>query len=431
MNICNFDFKENGWGVYVPNLKLAVDSITSDYQADIIKTVRAGKDVYVPPAGNLISVEDGCHAKLEYYSEKDYKIISVGDWLELKKIILAANEIHKKFKVGDVVKNIVNGKYYTISSDPANSPMRLSYGNNNNLYTSVVERIDGVCLWKDGVFAEHVKTASGDTANFKVGDLVYLEKQYKTPNEGSNYTQHLSLNAPYKVSYVGMHRLGGNPQLCIKLEEDPKNFYQAACKFKLWDKKSVIDNPKDGLDSDSALKAAKKRADRLMSCLPGNITKEKPVKKADNSTKELTGFGSSKVVVSPPLYPNGHTNESCKNFNLGDIVYFLGECCKIVAYTERFYIITYPFGWSKYSNSEVITKGSLDFDKFYNYCTDYELSYSSSIVTKSSILDKSTTYLEHSELILPLKEESSIITTSLSEPLVLNLNKKQIKTITV
>lgn len=500
MKLQNFKFKKNDYGVYIPDIKFAIDAGTNERQKDVISTIRANTFSYIPTYGNLIRGSDGCQGNEYYYTSENYKIISFDDWLELKKVILAANEIHKKFRVGDLVKGIVYSELCTISS------MDISFGNNNNIFTSVAEQNDGICLWKDGVFATRAETVQDDTVSFKVGDLVYLEKQYIAPEEAKNYAKHLKLNTPYEVKYVGMNPIGGSPQLCIKLEEDPEMFYQAACKFKLWDKKPVMNKPKDDFDFDAALKAAKKvwpdfewgctmnckggtfkaiipeefgeymkkvwfefldgrnstyiidpkntytknyhpkdlkvvvtkpskpsesakeRADKLMSCLPGNITKEKPVKKADISNKELPGF-DTKIVSASNTYPNGHTSPDCKNYKIGDYVYYLGELCQIAAFTKDYYIVTYSNGWTTNDGWEMsILKGSLKSNGLYNVCTDYDLSP----LTKQS---KSGRYTfspsGHSEFILPLKEESSIITTSLSEPLVLNLKKKQIKTITV
>ena len=499
MKLQNFKFKKNDYGVYIPDIKFAIDAGTNERQKDVISTIRANTFSYIPTYGNLIRGSDGCQANLDYYTSENYKIISFDDWLELKKVILAANEIHKKFRVGDLIKNIVYSELCTISS------MDISFGNNNNIFTSVAEQNDGICLWKDGVFATRAETVQDDTVSFKVGDLVYLEKQYIAPNEAENYAKHLSLNTPYKVTYVEINQIGDDPQLCIQLEEDPKGYYQAACKFKLWDKKPVMDKPEDYFDSDTALKAAKKvwpdfewgctmdyngvtfkaiipeefgecakkvwfdfldgrrstyiidpkntysrnyhpkdlkvvvrtetkpsesakeRADKLMSCLPGNITKEKPVKKIVD-TIDLTGFGSSKIINTP----NGHTSPDCQRFRVGDYVYYLGEACQIAAFTEDYYIVEFSRGWLGNSWNRPILKGSIKSNGLYNVCKDTELSYSNE-QSKSTTPDlrASPPPSEHSEFILPLKDESSIITTSLSEPLVLNLKKKQIKTITV
>lgn len=438
-------WKLNKYGVWVPDDSTLFIEVTANNFKEALSFIRNGKNFYEYPAGcRALRFEDGAwtnETEKNYYPDNNFE--------DFKKKSLLIKELAEKYPIGTKVKTAcktsIDNSVYTIATHD------FTIGNNNNIYVSAKGDNLGVALWMNNNYAEIIKDTKNETmkdsGNFKVGDKVYLDKQYTASDEFRNYSSTLKINTPYTVSHVGMHNIGCGLTQCIKLAED-EEYFQSASKFKLWSTKDVKSTDPF---FDDALKAAKKvwpefewgcqmankAGQTFIAIKPGQFTqymKENwfaflngihstfyidpdntyglnynpsdltvvSTKSAKERAEELMSSLPKSVAVKDQDIPEDikkklverdlkseikHPHPNCQKYKVGDIVMYQGEACKIVNYTKDYYVLTYSRGWSgtEDHNKQLLLPGSLEPDVKYNVASDLNITgYASMEPTRST-----------------------------------------------
>lgn len=440
-------WKLNEYKVWIPADPTLFIKVTSDNFKEILSFIRNGDNLYgysTSPRTVALSLQDGTWTHYDgckYYPDNNFE--------DFKKKSLLIKELAEKYPIGTKVKTAcktsIDNSVYTIATHD------FTIGSNNNIYVSTVEASSGVALWMNNNYAEIIKDTKNETmkdsGNFKVGDKVYLDKQYTASDEFRNYSSTLKINTPYTVSHVGMHHIGCGLTQCIKLAED-EEYFQSASKFKLWSTKDVKSTDPF---FDDALKAAKKvwpefewgcqmanRAGKTFAAIkPEEFNEHRRItwgkfiagtydtciidpknthhlnykpsdltvvstKSAKERAEELMSSLPKSVAVKDQDIPEDikkklverdlkseikHPHPNCQKYKVGDIVMYQGEACKIVNYTKDYYVLTYSRGWSgaEGHNKELLLPGSLNPDVKYNVAADIHITgYASIEPTRST-----------------------------------------------
>lgn len=436
-------WKLNDYKVWVPDYPQLFIKVSANNFKETLSFIRNRGDLYNYPEGcKALELINGCwtnETEKSYYPDNNFE--------DFKKKSLLIKELSEKYPIGTRVRTAASSSsdkfVYTISKHD------FTIGDNNNIYVSTVEPGDGVALWMHNYYAEIVKDTKTEpmtnSDNFKVGDVVYLDRQYEDINECVNYSSKLKLNTPYTITYIGTVSIGAGDVTCIKLKED-NEYYQVASKFKLWSTKDVKSTDPF---FDDALKAAKKvwpefewgckmantagqtftaikpeeftqymkdhwfnflgnthntfyidplntygknynisdltvvstksakeRAEELMSSLP---------KSAAVKDQDIPEDVKKKLAERDKKEEFKHPDPQCQKYRIGDVVVYRSQECKIVNYTENYYIVEYSNGWSGSSNAyPLLLPGTLDSSKKYNYAKDIDLSKPANLKSTSS-----------------------------------------------
>lgn len=345
------DYKKltkNEYGVPIPIEKTAVLVINSVESERVIRYARNGSENYTlsyfPRCINLL---DGCHAQEDYYTDREFKIILFKEFLDLETKIEIVSKAVKDYPIGTKVKNAIaafSDNLYTITTD------NFRWGNTNNLFVDCEENTDGVCLWKDGKFAEIVKKEAID----------------KLKQEQDKVLAHIK---SYLPDFTSILRMSDTLYTCAI---DPLNTYGANYYFKSLKAASQV---KEGKITKMDKSEAKKKSDALMGCLPEyQIPPAKKLKKAEESLKK-------------------ECPETLRGFNVGDVVSYMGETTIVAAkrYSNNQYVVEYSKGWQA-SNRELVDEGKLIQNEKYHYTSAFDLkSVPSTSKQDPSQLSKSTT----------------------------------------
>lgn len=352
-------WKLNDYKVWVPDYPQLFIKVSANNFKETLSFIRSGGDHYDYPTDcKALRLEDGAwtnRIESNYYPDNNFE--------HFKKKSLLIKELSEKYPIGTRVRTAASSSsdkfVYTISKHD------FTIGDNNNIYVSIVEPGDGVALWMHNYYAEIVKDTKTEpmtnSDNFKVGDVVYLDRQYEDINECVNYSSKLKLNTPYTITYIGTVSIGAGDVTCIRLKED-NEYYQIARKFKLWSTKDA--------------KSAKERAEELMSSLPKSI---------EVKDQDIPEDVKKKLAERDKKEEFKHPDPQCQKYRIGDVVVYISQECKIVNYTENYYIVEYSNGWSGSSNAyPLLLPGTLDSSKKYNYAKDIDLSKPANLKSTSS-----------------------------------------------
>lgn len=426
-------WKLNKYGVWVPADPTLFIKVTSDNFKEILSFIRNGDNLYgysTSPRTVALSLQDGTwthYDECKYYPDNNLE--------DFKKKSLLIKELAEKYPVGTKVKTAC--KTSTDNFVCTIVAHDFTIGNNNNIYVSATNDSLGVALWMNNNYAEIIKDTKNETmkdsGNFKVGDKVYLDKQYTASDEFRNYSSTLKINTPYTVSHVGMHNIGCGLTQCIKLAED-EEYFQSASKFKLWSTKDVKSTDPF---FDDALKAAKKvwpefewgcqmanRAGKTFAAIkpeefnehrritwgkfiagtydtciidpknthhlnykPSDLTVVSTKSAKERAEKLMSSLPKS-VAVKDQDIPEDvkkklaerdkkeefkSPNPDCQKYKVGDVVLYKGKDCKIVNYDyQGSYILEYSLGWEG-GGIKLLLPGTLDPTKKYHFANDHTI----------------------------------------------------------